>query len=91
MEAYMDRDLAPEQRAQDLLSKLSLPEKMAQIRGVFAMGYPGDDSPEWIRGRGIGQISALRLQMMPTFLEDAMDWLHTMQDRQDAGKELPEA
>ena len=61
MEKYQDSTLSPKERAEDLLDKLSLEEKMAQIRGVWQSGGPDDDTENWIRGRGIGQISALPL------------------------------
>ena len=45
---YLDTSRSPEQRAQALLEELSLPEKMAQVRGIFPLapaGMPGKPSP----------------------------------------------
>ena len=81
MEKYQDSMLSPKERAEDLLDKLSLEEKMAQIRGVWQSGGPDDDTENWIRGRGIGQISALPLQMEETEREEAIQWLHRLQER----------
>ena len=44
---YLDTSRSPEQRAQALLEELSLPEKMAQVRGIFPFG-PGWDAWEAI-------------------------------------------
>ena len=38
---YLDTSRSPEQRAQALLEELSLPEKMAQVRGIFPFGAYG--------------------------------------------------
>ena len=81
MEKYQDSTLSPKERAEDLLDKLSLEEKMAQIRGVWQSGGPDDDTENWIRGSGIGQISALPLQMEETEREEAIQWLHRLQER----------
>lgn len=39
---YLDTSRSPEQRAQALLEELSLPEKMAQVRGIFPFGAYGE-------------------------------------------------
>ncbi len=80
MDRYLDTALTPAERAKDLLSKMSLSEKMAQIRGIFPFGVPGDGTDDWVPGRGIGQISALRVQMTETTREEAVDWLRGMQE-----------
>ena len=50
MEKYLDKSLSPEERAQDLLSKMSLEEKMGQIVGIFA--FPTSQLPkEQLDGR----------------------------------------
>lgn len=79
MERYKDSSLTPAERAEDLLSKMSLHEKMAQIRGIFPFGVPGDGTDDWVPGRGIGQISALRVQMSETTKEEAIEWINSMQ------------
>ena len=80
MDRYLDTSLTPADRAKDLLAKMSLHEKMAQIRGIFPFGVPGDGTDDWVPGRGIGQISALRVQMTETTREEAVDWLRGMQE-----------
>ncbi len=64
MEKYLDATLSPEERAQDLLSKLSLEEKMGQVIGSYA--FPFEMLPEGTLDRmkyampgGVGQLSAL--------------------------------
>ena len=37
MEKYLDTNLSAKERASDLLCKMSLEEKMAQVAGVFAV------------------------------------------------------
>ena len=79
MDRYKDASLTPRERAEDLIAKMSLSEKMAQVRGIFPFGIPGDGTDEWIAGRGIGQVSCLILQMAETDLEKAVEWQNSMQ------------
>ena len=82
MDKYMNPSLTPEERAQDLLGKMSLEEKMAQIRGVFPFHFEGEDPEDvWIRGRGIGQVSCLLTQMGETTAEEAVAWQRRMQEK----------
>ena len=64
MEKYLDATLSPEERAQDLLSKLSLKEKLAQVVGTYA--FPESMLPPGTMERmagafanGVGQFSCL--------------------------------
>ena len=58
MEKYMDITLSHEERAKDLIDKLSLDEKIAQITGVFAVRGQNEKTNEYIKN-GIGQVSTL--------------------------------
>lgn len=76
MEKYLDITLSPEERAKDLLSKLSLEEKMAQINCFF--GEHGDIEKE--AAYGIGQVSTLEMRQI-TSLEDAAEWQRKIQKK----------
>lgn len=78
---YQDQALSPEQRAQALLEELSLPEKMAQVRGIFPFG-PGWDDWEAISRQtkyGIGQVSTLQMRDMAT-KEECCSWQRKIQE-----------
>ena len=59
MEKYLDTNLTPEERAKDLLAKMSLEEKMAQTQSMFPGVRPRERpagtvsaaSPRWKCGR----------------------------------------
>lgn len=93
MEGYLNTALSPEERARDLLAQLTLEEKMAQIRGIMPFGYPGDKSEQWVSGRGIGQVSALPIQMMETTKEQAVTWQKDLQQKvmQESPHHIPAA
>ena len=77
MEKYLDSKLMPEIRAQDLLSKMSLDEKIAQVNCVF----PFEDNDETVEigiKHGIGQVSTLDMRRI-TSLEEATIWQRTLQ------------
>ena len=83
MEKYLDKSLSPEERAQDLLSKMSLEEKMGQIVGIFA--FPTSQLPkEQLDGMkmmmpsGAGQVSALFMRGMED-VREALDMQRTFQ------------
>ena len=76
MEKYLDTTLSPEERAKDLLSKLSLEEKMAQINCFF--GEHGDI--EKVAAYGIGQVSTLEMRQI-TSLEEAAEWQRNIQKK----------
>ena len=68
MEAYLNPALAPEERADALLARMSLEEKMAQIVGLICMPPTTDESENTLRGlvpHGIGQVSGLPLSTFP--------------------------
>lgn len=58
MSHYMDTTLSPKERAQSLLAEMSLPEKMAQIVGVFAVRGT-EDMLRTQLPNGIGELSTL--------------------------------
>lgn len=58
MERYMDSTLTPTERAEDLLSKLSLNEKMAQVTGCMAIPGREKDTAVFLK-YGIGSLSTL--------------------------------
>lgn len=78
---YQDKTLSPEQRAQALLEELSLPEKMAQVRGIFPFG-PGWDDWEAISRQtkyGVGQVSTLQMREFHT-KEECCAWQRKIQE-----------
>ncbi|MFR6278925.1 MAG: hypothetical protein ACLULM_08720, partial [Acutalibacter sp.] len=60
---YLDTSRSPEQRAPALLEELSLPEKMAQVRGIFPFGAYGEnwEAISRMTKNGIGQVSTLQM------------------------------
>ena len=70
MDKYLDTNLTPEERAQDLLSKMTLDEKMAQVGCIFGMAE-SQLSPDILdrmkemMPNGIGQVSALMMRGLP--------------------------
>lgn len=77
MERYLDKRLAPEERAKDLLGKLSLDEKMAQIVGVLAVPGKEEDFAE-IAKYGIGQVSTLEFRQCRS-ADEAARWQRQLQ------------
>jgi beta-glucosidase len=63
MEKYLDASLSPEERADDLISKMSLEELLGQVRGY--MPRSRKDSGELLKQHphGVGQISMLLARM----------------------------
>lgn len=77
---YMNPQLPPEQRAELLLKKLSLDEKMAQVNSVFPFGDVAHDYAE-ISARtpyGIGEVSTLEMRRIKT-LDEAAAWQRRVQ------------
>jgi len=72
-ELYLDRTLPPEKRAEDLLARLSIDEKMAQISCIFPGFGTSWEQDQADCTNGIGQISTLSLREMKT-LEEAAAW-----------------
>lgn len=78
---YQDKTLPPEQRAQALLEELSLPEKMAQVRGIFPFGPGWDDWDAVSRQTkyGVGQVSTLQMREFHT-KEECCAWQRKIQE-----------
>ncbi|MCM1049234.1 MAG: glycoside hydrolase family 3 C-terminal domain-containing protein [Clostridiales bacterium] len=77
---YMDTALTPEQRAEILLAKMSLEEKMAQVNTVFPFDTVYMDF-DYISGQtkaGIGEVSTLEMRRIET-LEEAAAWQRKVQ------------
>ncbi|MDO4648914.1 MAG: glycoside hydrolase family 3 N-terminal domain-containing protein [Eubacteriales bacterium] len=72
MEKYLDTTLTAKERAEDLLSKMSLEEKMAQVNCVLV---PRDrvEVLEEYAPYGMGEISTLEVRMMET-REEVCKW-----------------
>ena len=65
----------PQERAEALLAELSLPEKMAQIRGVWGPDGTEAGQQKFTEGIrcGIGQVSTLPLRMVRN-IDEAAAW-----------------
>ena len=75
----MDAALSAEERAGDLLEKMSLEEKMGQVNCVFPFSGMMDLVRETIqKSHGIGQISTLDMRMCDS-LEEAVAWQRDLQ------------
>lgn len=84
-EKYLDPSLSPEERAKDLLAKMSLDEKMAQVNCLFPFG----DNEERLREdakHGIGQVSTLDVREIES-LEEAAVWQRKLQEMVMANSE----
>lgn len=77
MERYLDTNLSAKERAKDLLSKLSLDEKMAQVVGVFSVKGREAEMAAFFQN-GIGQISTLGFRMCES-MEEAAAWQRELQ------------
>ena len=70
---YQNPTLPALERAEDLLSRMSLDEKMGQINCIFpGFGTSWEQDQEACR-HGIGQVSTLSMREMKT-LEEAAAW-----------------
>lgn len=79
MEKYLNAALSPEERAEDLLGKMSLEEKMGQVNCVFPFSGMMDLVKKTIqKSHGIGQISTLHMRMSNS-LEEAAAWQRDLQ------------
>lgn len=78
MEKYLDKNLPAKERAKDLLGKMSLEEKMAQVTGVLAVPGRDEEMKKFLR-HGIGQISTLEFRMCES-MEEAAQWQRTLQE-----------
>ncbi|MCM1122616.1 MAG: glycoside hydrolase family 3 C-terminal domain-containing protein [Eubacterium sp.] len=70
MEKYLDSSLTPTERAEDLLGKMSLEEKMAQVNCVLVPIGREEKAAEYCK-YGIGEISTLEVRMLKTAKEAA--------------------
>ncbi|MGC6176867.1 glycoside hydrolase family 3 N-terminal domain-containing protein [Lacrimispora sp. 38-1] len=77
MEKYLNVNLSPEERTQDLLSKMSLGEKMGQVNCLFPLGNTWDSLKEEAK-YGIGQVSTLDMREIES-LENAAAWQQKIQ------------
>lgn len=71
MEKYKNTALSPEERARDLLSRLTLEEKMAQLSCIFPRGKDDFDGVQHQAAHGIGEVSALEMRTISTSQECA--------------------
>lgn len=78
MEKYLDAALSPEERADDLLGRMSLDEKMAQVCGMWLIPDHMDGMCEAAR-HGIGQVSTLWMRSMKT-LDEVVGWQRKVQE-----------
>ena len=83
MKRYMDTSLSCEERAADLLSQMSVEEKLAQLNCIF--GVPGREAEmREDAARGVGHVSLLEMRRINT-LEEAAQWQRTIQEMVMAG------
>ena len=83
MEKYLDTSLSPRERAEDLLSKMSLDEKMAQTVCIYPNALMmGRDSVEVSKGNcinGMGSVSTLEMRDIKS-LDEVVTYQRRMQD-----------
>ena len=77
MEKYLNTALSPKERAEDLLRKMSLEEKMAQVNCLFPWGDNWENLKKSAK-HGIGQVSTLEVREIQT-LEEAARWQRKIQ------------
>ena len=77
MEQYKDASLSPKERAEDLLGRMSLEEKMGQVNCLFPYG-DNWDTVERDMEYGIGQVSTLDVREIKS-LEEAAAWQRKIQ------------
>lgn len=79
---YKNPKLTPKERAEDLLGRLSMDEKMAQVNCIFPFGegYLDYDRIKQEIPFGIGQVSTLEMRRIET-LEEAAAWQKNIQER----------
>lgn len=77
---YLDTTVSPVERANLLLSEMTLDEKMAQVNCVFPFDAIRNDWEEISRRTscGIGEVSTLEMRRIPT-LEEAAAWQRKVQ------------
>lgn len=77
MEKYLDTTLSAKERAQDLLGKMSLEEKMGQVNCLFPYGDHWDLLQKMAE-HGIGEVSTLEVRSIKS-LEEAVQWQRKIQ------------
>jgi len=85
MEKYLNQDLSPEERAKDLLQKMSLDEKMGQVNCLFPFQGNRDMIKKEMRF-GIGQVSTLDVREIES-LEEVSIWQRRLQEQIMANSE----
>lgn len=82
MDKYLETSLSAKERAEDLLSKMSLEEKMGQVRCLFpyGKGEQVEKAVEHGMRYGIGCVSTLDVREI-TSLEEAASWQRSLQER----------
>lgn len=78
MEKYMDKHLPAKERAADLLGRMSLEEKMAQVTGIFAVQGREEEMKQYLQ-HGIGQVSTLEFRNCKS-MEEAAQWQRRLQE-----------
>lgn len=78
MEKYLNKNLSARERAKDLLGKMSLEEKMAQVSGVMAVRGKENEMKRFLR-HGVGQISTLEFRNCES-MEEAARWQRSLQE-----------
>lgn len=77
MEKYQDKSLSAKERASDLLEKLSLDEKMAQVQCYFPRSTDISNFPE-LFPLGVGEVSCLEMRSIQT-IDQAIYLQHSIQ------------
>lgn len=77
MERYLDTALSPKERAQALLEVMDLPEKMAQVMGVFA-ARGAEEQIKVLLPNGVSQISTLFFREEKNH-QEAAEWQRELQ------------
>jgi beta-glucosidase len=77
MERYLDTTLSPKERAKDLLSKLSLEEKMAQTNCVLVPNGKEEKVKKYCK-YGMGEVSTLEVRNLKT-VEEAIEFQKNIQ------------
>lgn len=79
MEKYQNTALSPRERAEDLLGRMSLDEKMGQVNCLFPYG-DNWDVVEKDMEHGIGQVSTLDVRVIKS-LDEAAAWQRKIQEK----------
>ena len=69
MEKYLNPACSPEERAEDLLAKMSLKEKMGQVVGFWPKGLGETDELRAAYPDGVGNISCVEMRSLTSFEE----------------------